>query len=209
MPITLQGQVAPQTLSDGFPASIRLGRSGEVVIQELHGVYYEQAKRGNLFTASVGVAGVAPGTVVGTAAAFSLYNPAGSGKDIVLLISNLAYLSGTLGAGALFYCQNAIGTVAPTGGTACPTLASNGGAAAGVGVALSGSTLPVAPKVIGTMGSLTAMLASTAVQPYALKDEIKGLIIVQPGGIFSIQAVAVAGTVPLVILGLAWEEVAI
>lgn len=41
-----------QNLSDGIQKAARGGRQGEQIISELHGRYYEQAYRGNIFSAS-------------------------------------------------------------------------------------------------------------------------------------------------------------
>src|ERR1051326_4280161 len=64
MAVTVRGQVGIQTLQDGAEQTIRLGRQAEQVVTELHGRYYEQAYRRNLYTAyAVSVAT----SVVGTA----------------------------------------------------------------------------------------------------------------------------------------------
>src|SRR3972149_2419732 len=64
-----------------------------------HGRYYDAAVDGRLFHASPAATGVAPGTAIGTTAAFSLHNPLGSAVDLAILIASMAYISGTLGAG--------------------------------------------------------------------------------------------------------------
>ena len=54
--------------------------------QAIHGIYYEQAKRGNVFHASTVIAGkvvlVAAATLAGV---FTVHNPLGSGKNIELI----------------------------------------------------------------------------------------------------------------------------
>jgi len=49
-----------------------------------------------LFHAATAATGVAPGTAIGTTAAFSLHNPLGSGVRLAILVASLAYISGTL-----------------------------------------------------------------------------------------------------------------
>ena len=52
----IQGQVgpaSPQSVQPGTPTAVRQGQLGDVVVSELHGRYYEQAYRQNIFTLSV------------------------------------------------------------------------------------------------------------------------------------------------------------
>ena len=67
----IQGQVGPsstQSSSPGTNPAVRQGQLGDVIVTELHGRYYEQAYRGNLFTLSVS-----------TAAAITAYTGAAAG----------------------------------------------------------------------------------------------------------------------------------
>jgi hypothetical protein len=61
--------------------------------------------------------------------------------------------------------------------------------------------------VIGPFCSIGAHLASTAVAPWQIVRDINGGIVIAPGGVFSLQGVAAAGTSPLVVFGAFWEEV--
>src|SRR3989304_5665276 len=63
------------------------------------GRYYDAAIDGRLFHASTAATGVAPGTAIGTTAAFSLHNPLGSAVDLAILVASMAYISGPLGRG--------------------------------------------------------------------------------------------------------------
>jgi hypothetical protein len=155
------------------------------------------------------VAGVAPGTALSTTPPFCLYNPVNSGKNLVVLRTSLGYVSGTLGAGSLVYASNgAAQPSAPTTGTALVVsinlLGSGGG---GVGKAFQGSTLAAAPLIIRPTYTLGAFLATTAAINPPLLDEVAGEFIVSPGGVFVMQAVAAAGTTPLMLFGCSWEEV--
>lgn len=65
----IAGQVGPQALSDGVGTQpFRQVRTGELAVTEVHGRYYEQSRRGNLFYARAvvtGLAGIASSTGVG------------------------------------------------------------------------------------------------------------------------------------------------
>ena len=55
----LEGLVGPDVLQDGVRAKLRLGRAAEGVVTELHGKYYEQNYRGNLYIAAQAATGLA------------------------------------------------------------------------------------------------------------------------------------------------------
>ena len=208
MAVGFQGKVGPQTVSDGSTADIRLGRSGEGISQLLHGQYYEQTKRGNVYIAANTVAGVAPGTALSPTPPFVLYNQAESGVDLVVLLATLGYVSGTLGAGSVLYAWSNHNVVAaPTSGTPLAVVNAKLGGLAGRGLAYNAPTLPAAPAIVRPFCGLGASLATTAVQPWQIADYPEGSIIVAPGTSLSLQAIAAAGTSPLVVFGVVWEEV--
>jgi len=76
-------------LPDGIAYPVLAGQSGELVTADLHGKYYTQAKRGQVFIGCTAVAGVAVPKYDATAQVFSLWNPANSGKNLELLRINL------------------------------------------------------------------------------------------------------------------------
>lgn len=208
MALELQGKVGPQVAADAAYTTIRTGRAGEVVVQDAHARHYEAVKRGNVFHAGTGAAGTAPGTVLSTTAAFTVYNPAGSGKDLVILSAQMGYLSGTIGAGLVVYAANnnpIAAAVAP--GTALIPMNALLGGAAGVGKAFTAATVPATPTILRPAWSLTAILASTAVGIYQCVDNVDGAIVVAPGCAISLEGIAAAGSTPLVLFGMTWEEV--
>ena len=85
MGFEVTGQVGPQVISDGVRSNFRIGKAAEIIVQELHGRYYEQAVRGNIFS----VANQVPvTTTVGLATTYTglvLSNPVGSPANLVLL----------------------------------------------------------------------------------------------------------------------------
>ena len=80
----IEGEVGPEVANDGSVVTVRLGKQGEQVVTELQPRYYLNAYRGNSFMA----ANVASQAVsVGLATTYTglcLYNPAGSGVNLVL-----------------------------------------------------------------------------------------------------------------------------
>lgn len=211
MTVEVQARIGPSTAADGTLITPRAGREGALVTHDLHPRYYESTYRGKVFTASISTAGVAPGTVLSTTPPFILYNPTGSGINAVLLATALGYISGTLGAGTIVYAQAAQASAAPTGGTALTVrsaMIGNNNAASSL--AYTGATVAATPALIRPAFILSAFLASTATAPIPpIVDVIDGRLILTPGNVFVMQAVAAGGSTPLVLLSADWEEVPI
>src|SRR6266566_2381067 len=84
----LAGQVGPQVAGDGTLPNFRLGRSGEGVFQELHGRFYEQVLRGNVFSIGCQLTALSAATVLLTASAqpiVGVWNPTTSPVNLVPL----------------------------------------------------------------------------------------------------------------------------
>jgi len=177
-------------------------------VTQRHGKLYQPARDGRIFHAATAATGVAPGTAIGTTAAFTLFNPAGSGVVIAIQKAAMGYISGTLGAGTVWHLVNSNLAEAAPSGTAIaekPALVGSGGASKGV--ALTTATLAVAPTIVRPFCSLQASLASTAVAPWQIQEEVDGAILLPEGGAYSLHATAAAGTSPLVAFGVTWEEI--
>ena len=115
---TLRGLVGFRTYTSDQEVNFRAGKNGQFVVDP-YGRYYQAAKDGFLWHAVTTDAGVAPGTdSVATTQAVSLYNPPGSGVDLVILQARMAYVSGTLGAGEMLWTKNTDSAAAAVTGTA-------------------------------------------------------------------------------------------
>jgi len=205
----LLSRVGPLFQSDGTTPAARGGKTGELVVGQCHGKYYEAATRGNCYQASVGSAGVAPGTAIGTTAAFTLYNPIGSNRRLVVNRASLGYISGTLGAGTLFYCASTNPTAAaPSSGTALtPVNCDVGLPNNSIAVPRAGGTLAASPTVLRPFASLDAELATSVVGFRNVVEDVDGEFVIEPGCALSVEGVCASGTSPLVTIGMTWEEV--
>jgi hypothetical protein len=134
---------------------------------------------------------------------------------------SVGYISGTLGAGTLYHCANvpadtaAVAAVAaPSGGTALVTLQRRFGfqiqaaSSVPVGLARVGGTVTT-PVAIRAFCGLQASLATTAVAPWMMTEDVDCGIIIEPGFCYQLQAVAAGGSTPLVSPGVEWIEVPI
>lgn len=198
----------PSTLTDGVNSALRTGKLGDQIVSELHGRYYEQTYRQNLFHAA-NQTGVA--TTVGLATTYTglcLSNPIGSAKNLVLLKVGASFpvaVAAGLTVG-LMVGFNAGTNVTHT--TPSTTLRNNFlGGPAPVGLVDTACTLPTAPtlaKIMGTIG--TAAITAISMEP-AISEDFEGSIILPPGGYAAIFTSAASGA--LGFLGsIKWEEVA-
>jgi hypothetical protein len=169
----------------------------------------ELSLRGLVYSAAVPPGtGVAPGTAISTTAAFNLHNPQGSGKLLVVLAGSCGYVSGTLGAGAIYWCCNPTPVATAPSGTAITAVKTLVNSATTGCVGLPTYTTTVAQlSVLRPAFTLGAALASTAGIWPALIDKVDGEFVVAPGCSVSLHGLAAAGSSPLVSLGLTWAEI--
>lgn len=204
--VTIVGQVGPQVLNDGVGQVGRQGRQAEWVVQELHGRYYEQGFRGNVFVAA-NVAAQATTTGVAAATGLILTNPLASGKYVSIIDI-------TVGVGAVVAAAFEVGLFANTNVLAAavthttpivPTCALLGSASVPVAKVDSSATLPAAPTHIRTLLA-SGWVTATAQSQEVAKDEIAGAVILLPNTAVSVQSLV--GT-QSIIASVTWEEVAI
>lgn len=204
-----EGQVVgvpPQYQSPGTPAQLSFDAWQNSRTINSGAFYQEAARLGQMFSSHTAATGVAPGTALGTTAAFALQNPKGSGTALVIVDGSLGYVSGTLGAGFVSWCVNNDPSKAVATGTAITPLNNLVGAGAGKALAFTTATLPATPTLLRPFCSIGASLATTAVQPWQIVDYVDGKIVVLPGCCLSLEATAAAGTTPLVVYGCTWIE---
>jgi hypothetical protein len=211
---TLNSRVGPIYATDG-PAQVdaRQGSHAEGIVQQSGGKYKEATKRGNVYSAMTAVTGVAPGTALGTTAAFCLYNPSTSTKNLIVQKLGMGVISGTLGGGEVNITSDSIaaGAAIPTGTAITPRNRNTASANASVATPLTTATVTTtAAKMIGVLCSLTEqVVATTAVNNEIIEKDIDGEIVIPPGSYICLHATAAAGSTPLVVFTATWEEEAI
>lgn len=194
----IESRIGVQRNNDDMLNLPRLGNQGELIVSNFSGQFYEQTMRGNgfIYATTTAVSVVA----LGTAGAPNLWNPAGSGKLLVLeKIIFAAAAVGTPVASAFTYglLQNAgsqIGTAAPV---VSLTQVAPVSALLGSGIV---SVIRFAPATISlttapTLFAVAAQSGGTAtVTTAALQDDINGKIIIPPGNLFQIGASTATST---------------
>lgn len=196
------GQVGPSVLGDGVGTQpFRQGKAGEQIIQQLHGRYFEQAYRGNIFSAANQAAQAVSAALATTYTGLLLYNPVGSGKILVPLKVKFSLSV----APAAIAPIGLIGGFAATGGVTAPTtplgvqISQIGNLSKGVGIVLSAATI-VTPTWIKQLWD--GFTAAALPAPQAPVD-LEGMIEILPGGFLAIGALATVTGLGSIF----WEEV--
>ena len=185
--------VGPGRYGDGIVEQPRLSDEGAGVVGEYCGKYYELCARGNLFIYTSAIGGIQLTTVAATNS-FTIWNPAGSGKNFVPLVGRIGYVSGAAAiAGFIGYYRypNAganIGLPFSVFTDIVPVCACLGNDRKVATMRLStANTLPAAPTYIRAANF--SMLQARAVNvnaPYEMVEDLNGEIIVTPGTTFSL-----------------------
>jgi hypothetical protein len=221
----LQGQVGPQVASDGTFPDLRLGRSAEGVVQELHGRFYEQVFRGNVFSIGCQLTALSSATILLTASAqpiVGVWNPTTSPVNLAILQAMLVdeinnVTSVALGA---FVWTSSLGNTSLTAGLAPfnrKTLASTGSQAKAFALStsslltgLTNNLVVFEPAEFNTASGLltTTVLAATPTPSASGVQNFDGGLIVPPGGVLALLN-TVSTTTHSVAARLMWEEVPI
>lgn len=139
-----------------------------------------------------------------TQTGFTLTNPYGSGKTLVVLNINISQSVAPAAAGAFVAAANVNPVAAAVTQTTPLTVrkANLGVSGSGVGLAASATTLPAAPVVVRPIGG--GALATGGVQSQFINDQVDGALCVAPGCALSISTITTAVTA---IIGMTWREV--
>lgn len=201
MPLS-QLTVGIQNVTDGAIVTHRGGRSGESIVAQLHGAYYETASRKNFFTAANQAAQAISVALTTTYTGLVLSNPAGSGVNIVPGFVGFAPSVAPAAVATIGLIGNFITTGLTVHTTPItPNCTFLEGVTAPKGKVDSAATLPNAPV---WLQHLFLVFSTLSGQSNTLID-LKGAYIIPPGGYIAIGALtAVTG------LGsMSWEEVAV
>lgn len=203
MAMDIQIEVGPQATSagDGTPIIPRAGRTGDTIVSELHGRYFEQNYRGRIFTAANQAAQAVSAALATVYTGLLLYNPLGSGKILVPLKFKYALQVAPVAIAPLGW----IGGYAATGGVTAQTTklgvqsSQIGNLSSGIGIPMSAASI-VTPTWVAQFAD--GFTAGALPAPSGMND-FEGIFSIYPGAFMAIGALtAVTG------LGyMAWEEI--
>lgn len=223
--VVIQGQVGPVAAADGSNVDLRQGRSAELIVQELHGRFYEQNFRNALYSGGMGLTSIANATFTsGTLGATctpiaGVWNPVTSIVNVVVLQAVLGVTMTALqatGGGPYVWAASIDNATITTGNVPLnrKSLVKVGSQAKDMsGVALTGLSSNLVVVMGSALGggsaSSAAFLATAAgmqTQELGSVENIDGGLIVPPGGVIALLAT----TTPVAhsaVSGLVWEEV--
>ena len=214
----IQGQVGQTAALDGTQTNLRQGRTGEIILSQAHGRYYEQTSRGQLFTLTLSATttGIAAGNLLNAAAAastqFALWNPVGSGYNLSITKVMVGIISGTMATGPMYHAviQSTLPSIASVGaaynnlvGGKAPVARYVASAA---GTTLTGGSAPIVLRTMNLTFSAAAFAAAAGAS--TLADLPDGDLIIPPGYGWVPQFSA-AGTSVLNSYSVTWEEIPI
>lgn len=212
--------------SDGSVGTARAGKTGETMVSDTHGRFYEACLRGTLFSTGMTVTAITNATfTTGTLTAtctpvVGIWNPPNTGKNCVILQARLNAVvtaATATGAGAFVWAVSTGQSAITTGLVPLNrlSLAASGSVAKGfAGTALTGlvGSLVVYEAsalnggVIGNFSMVGTAAGFVTPPTPASIDNLDGSFIVPPGGVLALLAT----TTPVAISAassLVWEEI--
>lgn len=221
----MEGRTGEQNNGGSQGVTARFGQQGDLISSGLHGQFYEQCYRGNLWTFGVSSTAlsstnaIATGVTATATPVIGVWNPATSGMNLVILMAlvNTTVVANTAVApGGFMWVYSAGNSAITTGSTPInlKTLAATGpngqsvAKAFAVSTALTGMANSLAVLRASMINSINAAGPATAIhQPTNNPCElVNGAIIVPPGAVVGIMNQLSTSTVS-VNAGLVWEEV--
>jgi hypothetical protein len=201
---TLKGFIGETLQADGAgpDSGFRQGKTGEVIVSELHGRYYETALRGRSYSAANQAAQAVSVALATTYTGILLFNPLASGFNLVPNKVKFALSVAPAAIATIGLINGFSATGGVTAQTTPLTPTSNIiGSPKGVGIALSAATIVNPTWLFQLYDGFTA----AALPSPTLPVDLEGMFVIPPGGFIGIGALtAVTG------LGsISWEEVPI
>lgn len=195
-------QVGPVSVSGTAKLIARAGQQGDLIVSELHGRFYEQVYRGNVYSLETQGTGITTTAALATTwTGLGVANPAASGKNLVLLGFTCAQFA--VGAAATIGIMGGVGTIAST---LTPQNRLIGGTNASVMNGSAGATIST-PVLIATYGSVGSVATTGYGLEAGLYVPVDGAIVVPPGSFIASYTAIV--TTSALQFGFMWEEVPI
>ena len=224
--VEITGQVGAQALSTGTTGNaIRQDNSGALVVQNLHGHYYESNYRTTVFSGGMGLTSISNATyttlTATTTPVIGLWNPGGSAVNCVVIQAMLAVTvtaATATGAGPFVWAVSTGNNAITTGNQALnrKTLTLRGSQARDMtnvaltglsnnlvirfGSALNGGLI----KNISSVETAVGQNIGVAAVPLELFD---GSLIVPPGGVLALLSTGPPAVGHSAVSGIVWEEV--
>lgn len=198
---------------DGSATTVNLGRANDLLAAHLHGKYFEQCYRGNLYYASTVSGGVVIPIASTITPTYTIWNPAGSGKLCVPLVTLIGWRATTpaLGSYVWHLTTNAGSNIATAGtfvaigtpGVVVQNCNLGSGKVSAMFVATTGTTTltPAATFYRDTGLNVLPTTAASVTSGWIWRDDWDGTGVIPPGNaihLFGTTAIATTVTVSTV-----------
>ena len=210
----LQGNQGQGTKQVGQNLVVGVGEFSELLASELQPRYYEQAYRGQTFYTSVAAGSLTAYTGgAGGTPLLGVWNPAGTGKNLVLLQAGVAISAASSVAGNPAYRLYAGATAAITGTLTVPvsTLTLNQSGSIAKVISNTAATSSTALTYLLTLGTYYWATAASANLAVPLTTDFSGSIIIPPGTMIAVGSSIATATMTSMAADawFIWSEVAI
>lgn len=202
MPLN-QGAVGIQNNPDSSNAiTARFGKQGEAMVSDLHGRYYEQTYRGNMFSLCTQGTGVTTTAALATTwTGLGVANPVGSGVNLV--VNKFAVAQFAAGAAATIGIMGGLGVIASS---LSPQSRFVGSGTVSKANGSAGATIST-PLLIASFGSCGSVATTAYGLVGGIYVDLEGALIVPPGAFIASYTSVV--TTSALQFHFTWEEVPI
>ncbi len=205
-------------IPDGTITNVNLGRSNELIVSELHGKYLEQTYRGNVYIGSTTTAGSVVAIASTLTPTYTIWNPAGSGKLCVPIVTLIAWNATTAALGGLVWTAttnagSSIATTAPFVAftTAGPIVNANLGSGKVSQMRFGNNSTTITLTAATTFyrntgfttGATTA--ATTTLSGWTWRDDWDGMSIIPPGN--AIHLMGSTAVLLTAVISTVWVEI--
>ena len=207
-----------QSYGNAAQPLIRQGQLGDLIVSELHGKWYEQVYRGNVFSYGMTSTALSANTITLTATTtpiIGVWNPSASNVNLVMMKAKCIITvagNSAVAPGAFMWATSTGNGAISTGNAPLnrKTLANTGSQAKAfnISTALTGITNNLVIQHAAAFGTLVAAQGATAspiISDGGL-EEFDGSLIVPPGGVLALLNTTSTTTVSVSSM-LMWEEV--
>lgn len=199
------GTVGPTSQQDGATPAVRLGRTGELITDELHGRYYESTYRKQMYSGSV-IGTITSAGLTTTFLGLALFNPNGSGVNVVVNKFGYSFAVAFAAASAIGLATGFSTSVMPATNAVTTRSQFFIGGQPGVAGLTSGATLPAAPTVNMLFGTgFTGAITTVPLVPMSYVD-LEGSLILPPGA-YACSYTSTASGAASGSFSFQWEEV--
>jgi hypothetical protein len=203
----LMARAGAQARAEGEHGGIRMNRQSGMYGADVSARFQEAVLRGNCYTVANQTGVASQAGLSATTPVLTLYNPASSGKNLVLWFAGASFDIAFAATGAVWLAAGTDTTDDPVTGT-LSTITKNCllGGSGGAALVYLAATLPTAPVAVSLLGMGLTGAITTIPQLQTLGRWFDGSIILKPNTNISLQTGVASGASGM-FCEYVWEEI--